>query len=202
MLAFALRGLAKPVVLTGAQLPLLHPRSDGWNNVADALEAASQPELHEVAIAFDRLLLRGSRARKLDVEHFAGFGSPNAEPLARFAIHPHWNKAAWLPGEGEFQPKALREDLSIACLFLSPGQGAALAGRADGGPCLGRRGADELRQRQRAGRSGAIEWREGLDRAGAARCSTSRRRRGARWKWALTPPVSRWRAPARWRGRT
>ncbi|WP_114154760.1 asparaginase [Chromobacterium haemolyticum] len=136
VLAFALRGLAKPVVLTGAQLPLLHPRSDGWNNVADALEAASQPELHEVAIAFDRLLLRGSRARKLDVEHFAGFGSPNAEPLARFAIHPHWNKAAWLPGEGEFQPKALREDLSIACLFLSPGQGAALAGRLMTDPAL------------------------------------------------------------------
>ncbi|KIA79346.1 L-asparaginase, partial [Chromobacterium piscinae] len=59
VLAFALQGLAKPVVLTGAQLPLVHPRSDGWANLADAFEAACQPDLHEVAIAFNRLLLRG-----------------------------------------------------------------------------------------------------------------------------------------------
>ncbi|XLM21840.1 asparaginase domain-containing protein, partial [Chromobacterium piscinae] len=90
VLAFALQGLAKPVVLTGAQLPLVHPRSDGWANLADALEAACQPDLNEVAIAFNRLLLRGCRARKLDVEHFDGFNSPNAEPLAEFAIHAHW----------------------------------------------------------------------------------------------------------------
>ncbi|WP_225547035.1 asparaginase [Chromobacterium violaceum] len=135
VLAFALRGLAKPVVLTGAQLPLVHPRSDGWSNLADALEAACQPDLNEVAIAFDRLLLRGSRARKLDVERFAGFNSPNAEPLAEFAIHAHWRKERWLKPDGEWNPLRIDENLKLAALMLTPGHGSALAGQAlrDGG---------------------------------------------------------------------
>ncbi|OWY38641.1 L-asparaginase 1 [Xenophilus sp. AP218F] len=131
VLAFALRGLGKPVVLTGAQLPLIHPRSDGWSNLADAIEAACQPDLREVVIAFDRLLLRGCRARKVDAERFAGFASPNAEALARFAIHPHWRRDLWRRAEsGEFQPQRLDEALRIACLMLTPGYGAAFAGRA------------------------------------------------------------------------
>ncbi|MGC0153327.1 asparaginase [Chromobacterium vaccinii] len=136
VLAFALRGLAKPVVLTGAQLPLVHPRSDGWSNLADAFEAACQPDLNEVVVAFDRLLLRGSRVRKLDVERFAGFGSPNAEPLAEFAIHADWRRAGWLPADGQpWRPQRINEDLKFAVLMLTPGHGSALAGQIlrDGG---------------------------------------------------------------------
>ncbi|KUM01657.1 asparaginase [Chromobacterium subtsugae] len=129
VLAFALQGWKKPVVLTGAQLPLVHPRSDGWANLADALEAACQPDLHEVAVAFDRLLLRGCRARKLDVECFAGFNSPNDLPLAEFAIHAHWHKPRWLPGEGERRAQRVDENLKLAALMLTPGHGSALAGQ-------------------------------------------------------------------------
>ncbi|OHX14493.1 L-asparaginase 1 [Chromobacterium sphagni] len=129
VLAFALQGWKKPVVLTGAQLPLVHPRSDGWANLADALEAACQPDLHEVAVAFDRLLLRGCRARKLDVERFAGFASPNDQPLAEFAIHAHWHRQRWLPGEGERRELRVDENLKLAALMLTPGHGGALAGQ-------------------------------------------------------------------------
>ncbi|POZ61650.1 asparaginase [Chromobacterium alticapitis] len=134
-LAFALRGLSKPVVLTGAQLPLVHPRSDGWSNLADAFEAACQPDLMEVAIAFDRLLLRGSRARKLDAERFDGFNSPNAAPLAEFAISAHWHRERWLRPDGEWRPQRLNENLKLAALMLTPGHGSALAGQIlrDGG---------------------------------------------------------------------
>ncbi|UTH72854.1 asparaginase [Chromobacterium sp. IIBBL 290-4] len=130
VLSFALQGLSKPVVLTGAQLPLVHPRSDGWANLADALEAACQPDLNEVAIAFDRLLLRGNRARKLDAERFDGFNSPNAEPLAQFAIHAHWRRERWLKPEGEWRPTRINENLKLAALMLTPGHGSALAGMA------------------------------------------------------------------------
>jgi L-asparaginase len=130
VLAFALRGLAKPVVLTGSQLPLVHPRSDGWSNLADAFEAASQPDLHEVAIAFDRLLLRGCRARKLDAASFSGFNSPNDAPLANFGIAAHWHRARWLPAGSEpFAPVTLNESAKVAAMMLTPGAGAELFGR-------------------------------------------------------------------------
>lgn len=130
VLAFALQGLAKPVIVTGAQLPLVHPRSDGWSNLADALEAASQPDLHEVCIAFSRLLLRGCRARKLDAASFAGFDSPNAPPLATFGIQANWQRQRWLAASQPFQPVTLDASLKVAALFLTPGHGAAFAGQA------------------------------------------------------------------------
>ena len=86
ILAFALQGIGKPVVLTGSQLPLVRARSDGWNNLADALEAASQPDLHEVVIVFSSVMLRGCRARKVDAARFHGFDSPNCPVLAEFGI--------------------------------------------------------------------------------------------------------------------
>ena len=128
VLAFALENLAKPVIVTGSQLPLGHPRSDGWGNLADAIEAACQPDLHEVAIAFNRLLLRGCRARKVDAASFAGFDSPNAAPLARFGIQAAWDKAQWRRGSGAFravapQPARIRSGL------LLPGSMAAEFGQ-------------------------------------------------------------------------
>jgi L-asparaginase len=127
-LAFALQGLGKPVVLTGAQLPLEAAGSDGWNNLADALEAACQADLHEVVIAFDRVLLRGCRARKVDAARFHGFDSPNEAPLAEFGIVPSWHRARWRRTERVFQAGSLSESARIAALFLTPGAGAALIG--------------------------------------------------------------------------
>ncbi len=142
-LAFSLPGLGKPVILTGSQLPLSHPRSDGWGNLADALEAACQSDLHEVALAFDRLLLRGCRARKLDVEAFRGFGSPNYPPLAEFAISPRWHRQRWLKAGVPWAPRLLDESVRVAAFFLTPGISAALIGemladaRLDGALLLG-----------------------------------------------------------------
>ena len=73
ILAFALRGLDKPVILTGSQLPLIHRRSDGWSNLMDALFAACREDLNEVAIAFNHKLLRGCRAQKVSTYRFFGF---------------------------------------------------------------------------------------------------------------------------------
>jgi L-asparaginase len=127
-LAFALQGLGKPVVLTGAQLPLGVPGSDGWNNLSDALEAACQSDLHEVVIAFDRVLLRGCRARKIDAARFHGFDSPNELPLAEFGISPCWHRERWHQAHSGFVPRTLSETARVAALFLTPGAGAAIIG--------------------------------------------------------------------------
>ncbi|WP_174873847.1 asparaginase [Vogesella oryzae] len=128
VLAFALHNLQKPVIVTGSQLPLVHPRSDGWNNVGVAIEAACQSDLHEVAIAFDNVLLRGCRARKVDATSFAGFDSPNAPPLARFGIAAHWQRSLWRQNRGEFRA-VLPQEQDIRSGFLLPGGMAAAFGR-------------------------------------------------------------------------
>lgn len=139
VLAMALEGLDRPVVLTGSQLPLVHPRSDGWSNLADALEAASRPALHEVAIAFDRLLLRGCRARKVDAGAFSGFDSPNCAPLARFGIDTRWasvDRTGFAQASGGLKVHALDPAVRIAPMMLMPGAASSLFGQwlsADGG---------------------------------------------------------------------
>lgn len=129
-LAFALDGLGKPVVLTGSQLPLVRPRSDGWNNLADALEAACCPDLAEVVVVFDRVMLRGCRARKVDAAGFHGFDSPNCPPLATFGIEPVWQRARWrAPRPAVAAGQRYDPAVRVAAFFLTPGAGAALIGR-------------------------------------------------------------------------
>lgn len=81
-LAFALEGLDRPVVMTGAQRPLTALRTDARRNLADAVELATCA-IPEVGICFDGLLLRGCRAVKADARHYRAFASPGVEPLAR-----------------------------------------------------------------------------------------------------------------------
>ncbi|MBV8047443.1 MAG: asparaginase [Paludibacterium sp.] len=130
MLAFALQGLAKPVVVTGSQLPLIRPGSDGWTNLSDAIEAACQPDLQEVVIVFDRVMLRGCRARKVDAAGFHGFDSPNCPPLAEFGIVPAWHRARWRSASGALSDQAPQLDANVAAFFLTPGAGAGLIGAA------------------------------------------------------------------------
>jgi L-asparaginase len=86
-LSFMLRGLAKPVVLTGSQIPILgFPETDGIRNLVNAIFVAAWqrtglPRVPEVCIAFDNVLIRGNRARKRDADSFTGFESPNYPPL-------------------------------------------------------------------------------------------------------------------------
>ena len=81
-LSFALTGLAKPVVFTGAQIPLGLPKSDALPNLKLAIMAALRAAaLPEVCIAFASRVLRGNRARKVHSTHKAAFGSPNYAPL-------------------------------------------------------------------------------------------------------------------------
>ncbi len=121
MLSFALIGLKKPVILTGAQLPLVHRRSDGWSNIIDAIYSAMQEEFYEVAIAFNHKLFRGCRAQKVSTNKFIGFDSVDEEPLAEFGIDILWHKRRWLKLADRIFAPVIPLDINILCLSLRPG---------------------------------------------------------------------------------
>ena len=79
-LTYMLPGFRKPIVLTGSQRPIWHPRSDAYNNIYTAVEAATK-DFGEVVIAFGNYILRGSRARKVDEERYDAFYTPGTAPV-------------------------------------------------------------------------------------------------------------------------
>lgn len=105
-LGFARAALSKPVILTGAQLPLLQETAQGLvlNAGSDALAnltgalAMTRLRLPEVALYFDGQLWRGSRALKVSTRRFAGFASPHLPALAEAGIGVWHGAAAPLPG--------------------------------------------------------------------------------------------------------
>src|ERR1044071_8816179 len=95
-LSFMIQGLRKPVILTGAQLPISEPRSDARENLITSLEIASRhdkgnPVVPEVCIYFDYQLLRGNRSKKVESEHFDAFESGNYPPLATAGVKIDYN---------------------------------------------------------------------------------------------------------------
>ena len=80
-LTFMLPDIDLPVVFTGSQLPLSDMLSDGPDNLrtAFAMAAAGYPG---VFLAFDRKVMRGSRAVKIRASGFSAFESVNARYAA------------------------------------------------------------------------------------------------------------------------
>ena len=98
-LSFMLKGLNKPVIFTGAQLSIIHPRSDARENLITALEIAStktngQATVPEVAICFGNELLRGNRSKKAESNQFDAFQSENHPPLAKAGVKIEFNHSA------------------------------------------------------------------------------------------------------------
>src|SRR5438874_1144812 len=80
-LPFMLRGLGKPVIITGSQIPLCEIRNDARENLITSLLIASNYDIPEVCLYFGGRLLRGCRAVKVSADGFAAFASPNMPPL-------------------------------------------------------------------------------------------------------------------------
>ena len=92
-LSYLLEHLAKPVIFTGAQVPVGARRSDAQRNLVTALEIAAARHhraetmrVPEVGIFFNDILIRGTRAKKVESQQFAAFKSENYPPLARAGI--------------------------------------------------------------------------------------------------------------------
>lgn len=96
-LSFMLENLAKPVIFTGAQLPLGTLRTDGKENLITSLEIAAamdhgKPMVPEVCIYFESRLYRGNRTTKVNAAHFNAFKSANYPYLAEAGVHLVYNK--------------------------------------------------------------------------------------------------------------
>jgi L-asparaginase len=125
-LSFILEGLNKPVILTGAQLPIIDPRSDARENLITALEiAAAKKDGHaivpEVCIYFDYELLRGNRSKKVESMQFDAFDSGNYPVLAKAGVKIDYNYAAIRKPVKDNLALRTKLDSSIAILKLFPG---------------------------------------------------------------------------------
>jgi L-asparaginase len=125
-LSFMLENLNKPVILTGAQLPISEPRSDARENLITALEIASAKHngkavVPEVCIYFDYQLLRGNRSKKVESMQFDAFDSGNYPALAKAGVKIDYNfTAIRTPGNLPLKLHTKFES-NVAVLKLFPG---------------------------------------------------------------------------------
>ncbi|AIU72692.1 L-asparaginase 1 [Hafnia alvei] len=86
-LSFMLENLAKPVIVTGSQIPLAELRSDGQINLLNALYLAANYPINEVSLFFNNKLFRGNRTTKAHADGFDAFASPNYPMLLEVGIN-------------------------------------------------------------------------------------------------------------------
>jgi L-asparaginase len=126
-LSFLLENLAKPVILTGAQVPIGKVRTDARENLISALEIAAaggaegKVLVPEVAIYFDNVLLRGNRAKKVESSHFDAFKSGNYPPLAIAGIELEFEPSHILAKPQNAFKVHRQLDNRVAVLKLFPG---------------------------------------------------------------------------------
>ncbi|MCU0468264.1 MAG: asparaginase [Arcicella sp.] len=126
-LSYLLEDLNKPVILTGAQLPIGVARTDAKENFITALEIAAaqthnRPIISEVCIYFNSVLLRGNRARKNESVQFNAFESENYPVLAEAGIKIEYNKPYLKHYDTDAQLKVHQTlDENVIILKLFPG---------------------------------------------------------------------------------
>ncbi len=125
-LAFMLEGLAKPVVITGSQIPLYEIRSDGRVNLITAMQIAANYKIPEVCLYFGDKLLRGCRSVKFSADRLHAFTSPNFPPLGTVGIDIkiNWDLVLPFPNR-DFKVQRLRQH-NIGYLRFFPGISAAV----------------------------------------------------------------------------
>lgn len=126
-LSFMLHNLSKPVIFTGAQLPIGVLRTDGKENLITAIEIAAAKEndeaiVPEVCIYFENKLMRGNRTTKYSSEHFNAFSSPNLQPLAVAGLQIRYNHSLIrYPHEKHTLTLKKKFDTNVGILKLFPG---------------------------------------------------------------------------------
>lgn len=97
-ISFMLKGVNKPIIFTGAQIPIGATRSDARENLITALEIASARNgdhamVTEVCLYFNYYLLKGNRAQKIRSSNFAAFESENFPYLAESGVEIVYNES-------------------------------------------------------------------------------------------------------------
>ncbi len=121
-LSFMLEGLAKPVILTGSQIPLCKLRSDARDNLITSVLIAGAGNVKEVCLYFGGKLIRGNRSTKSSADGLIAFDSPNYHFLAEAGIDIRYNVASLLspPLDTAFHLTEFKQ-VSIGVLKVFPG---------------------------------------------------------------------------------
>lgn len=90
-LNYMIQNLGKPIVLTGAQLPMFAPGPDGLNNLYYSVKAATD-DIGEVVICFGDRIIRGSRSYKENAEGFNAFSSPRDPFIGNLGVNIRLNE--------------------------------------------------------------------------------------------------------------
>ncbi|UOO82672.1 asparaginase [Uruburuella testudinis] len=123
ILALALPGLDKPVVLTGSQWPFDSKGSDAPLNLATAVAALETADLREVAIAFNGALFPAVGSSKSSTETAAGFSNPHFGMLGEWSAAQGWQGLALRPSEKAraLVKQSLNPQAKVVCHTLTPG---------------------------------------------------------------------------------
>ena len=127
-LAFMLRNLRKPVVITGSQLPIGDTREDGTENLISAVMVAAakatngDPMIQEVVISFQDYIVRGARSTKFTSTGFHAFKSFNYPNLGTIDLHIEYAKPYLLRHDTALPLDPFYNmDPSVLVLWLFPG---------------------------------------------------------------------------------
>jgi L-asparaginase len=141
-LSYMLQNLAKPVVVTGSQIPISRYDTDGiWNFVRSVQVAGyrqtDQPLVPEVTICFADRLFRGNRVRKMSTSASQGFSSLNYPALGEIGeyIQIHRERVA-RPADNRTEPFRVNTtfDSDVLDFGLFPGLKASALERVLASP--------------------------------------------------------------------
>ncbi|KAL5479169.1 hypothetical protein EMCRGX_G022659 [Ephydatia muelleri] len=124
VLSFMLENLSKPVIVTGAQVPIYEVMSDGSANFQGALVIAGHYPINEVTLYFNHKLFRGNRATKRSAEGFDAFESPNYPVLANVGTSIKVKHGGNL-SNGPFRVNTTLNE-NVGVLWLYPGITSAI----------------------------------------------------------------------------
>jgi L-asparaginase len=120
------RGLKKPVIITGSQLPLTVYGNDARFNFENAVKTAvtaSEKNIAEVMIVFSDVILRGSRSVKTSESNFRAFDSPAFPEIGQISSTGiHFNRNARRVESNIKFDMNPRFSTNIISIDLTPGQ--------------------------------------------------------------------------------
>jgi len=111
-ISFMFKNLCKPIIFTGAQLPIGDIRTDAKENLITSIAIAcateeGKPKVQEVGLYFEYKLYRANRTTKINAEQFEAFASMNYPPLVESGVHLQFNK------QFLSKPKVTEKDLVL-----------------------------------------------------------------------------------------
>ena len=118
-LSFMLQELNKPIVITGAQVPLEEIGSDGRSNLINAVRVAIS-DLAEVTVVFGSQIIRGTRAKKMSAFDMQAFVSVNDNPLGKIGLSIKYDESAHLRSKKKPLLRPFLND-NVAMIPVYPG---------------------------------------------------------------------------------